>query len=275
MSGGPVDHAAAAYPSWLGRFAVPFTAVIGPAGNGARGWVADRAGPDDQVLDLAEILTELSGLPAHRAGDWIVPALERRNTTLRRLTRPCADTPAAWLITPAPAKWQRVFWTARGATVTLVDPGLETALIGARDECVEERHVHRWYQDANYGQPTRGGFARRGTPTAVPAATTASRGYGRDHGKLRDEQLAREPHCRFCWEERSQKVRAVALDHIEPFRDAEGKFDGKKWGDPANHRSLCAPCHNARGATRSRAEKPPGAGADGRPLDPAHPWNRK
>ncbi|MGI4876630.1 MAG: HNH endonuclease signature motif containing protein, partial [Janthinobacterium lividum] len=176
---------------------------------------------------------------------------------------------AVHLVAGSPAAWQRQFWIDKlGATIVLLDPGKEHALIGARDIGIPERFVHQWYAEAATSAP----------PRAIPATTeresAAKRGYGNEHRVVRDRQLAREPWCRFHWEEQRVKIPATVLDHIKPFRSAEGVFDGKLWGDPANHRSLCQPCHDARGATRSRAEKPPGAGADGRPLDPKHPWSK-
>jgi 5-methylcytosine-specific restriction protein A len=272
---GPSNHPAAAYPSWLGVIRCPFTVIAGPAGNGARAYIDARASDDDMVLDVAEIIAGLADCPAHRAKpEWIIPALERRNGALERLARGI-DAPAAWLISQSPMLWQRDFWVQRGATIVLLDPGLEAAIVAARAEGVQERWVQRWYTDAKGRQA-----APRGMPTTAPRESAAKRGYAGDqgggvtHAQLRDKQFARQPWCEFC-DQLGKRVRANVLDHRQPFRDAEGNFIGKLWGDPKNHRSLCTPCHDGRGATRSRAEKPPGAGVDGRPLDPAHPWSRK
>lgn len=276
MTAAPSSHPAAAYPTWLPVPKIPVTVVVGPPGNRARDWIdAHRFGPDDIVIDLTAIIEELSGAPAHRDdGTWVVPALQARNARLAALGRDpgCAR---AWLIALAPKAAQREHWARHlAAEIVLRDPGLEAALIGARDEGIQERWVHRWYADAGATATSAPVAARVARPRATASEVPASnRGYGRNnHGKARDAQLAREPWCRFCWEERHVKVRATVLDHIKAFRRPDGTADGKLWGDPKNHRSLCGPCHDARGATRSRAEKPPGAGVDGRPLDPNHPW---
>lgn len=266
-----VDHPAAAYPAQLKRALVPVTVLVGPAGNGA----AQRAGaiallqPGCLVIDKVAIIAEISG---GHPGDWIRQALTLRNEKLADLASPRAIAAAgivsAVLIEQAPRRWQRQFWADRlGAEVVLMDPGRAEALIGAEAEGVAAKWVHRWYAEA--AEPED----RPMVPAQRPSA--AKRGYNGKHRLMRDKQLAKEPWCRFCWEERQVKVPATVLDHIEPFRDAAGEMNFKLWGDPANHRSLCQPCHDARGAQRNRPEKPPGAGVDGRPMDPAHPWNRR
>jgi hypothetical protein len=260
----------------LPKPACPVVAIIGPAGNGARDHVAALATPGDIIIDLSAIITELSGVhPAKADKGFVVAAIARRNEMLADLAKhPPAGT--AWLITGAPKAWQRRFWQDQiGATIVLLDPGKTAAIIAARDDGVEERFVHQWYAEA---AAIAGAHDFAAAP-ATDRAPSSKRGYGKgsgtqSHAKARDAQLLREPHCRFCWAERRVKVPATVLDHEKPFRKADGTMDFKLWGDPANHRSLCKPCHDARGATSRRTEKPPGAAATGQPLDPAHPWNR-
>jgi 5-methylcytosine-specific restriction enzyme A len=264
-----VDHPAAGYPAWLKRSLVPVTVLVGPSGNGAAAEAMRRQTPGVIIIDKSAIIREISG---GHPGDWINQALARRNELLAQLASPraieAAGITAAIAIEQAPKRWQRQFWADRlGAEVVLLDPGRAEALIGAEAEGVPARYVHQWYAEA--AEPAD----RPVVPSERPSA--ARRGYNGKHRLMRDKQLAKEPWCRFCWDERQVKVPATVLDHIEPFRDAAGEMDFKLWGDPKNHRSLCQPCHDARGATRSRPEKAPGAGIDGRPLDPAHPWNRR
>lgn len=281
---GSSNHPNAAYPDWLPMPAVPVTVIVGPPGNGAAAHAASIAGPGVDVIDIAAIIEEISGRPASQDdGKWIVPALGRRNEMLARLAKPPEGVAGAILISPAPRQWQRDFWSrVLSARIVLLDPGKAAAIEGARAEGVEVRWVHRWYseaQDAMAGilAPTKA--PRSASGPSGPRESATKRGYGkgsdgRSHAVLRDQQLAREPWCRFCWEEREVKVPATVLDHIKPFRSPTNEFDGKLWGDPKNHRSLCKPCHDARGAQRNRPEKPAGAGGDGRPMDPAHPWNK-
>lgn len=266
---GIIDHPAAGYPAWLKRALVPVTVLVGPAGNGAAAEAKRRAGPGVVIIDKMAIIAEISG---GHPGDWINQALARRNDMLRDLASPRAiaalGITGAIAIEQAPKRWQREFWAQRlGATIELIDPGRIVALAAAAAEGVAAKWVHRWYAEATEPED------RPVLPAERPSA--AKRGYNGKHRLMRDKQLAKEPWCRFCWEERKVKVPATVLDHIQPFRDAAGEMNFKLWGDPANHRSLCQPCHDARGAQRNRPEKAPGAGVDGRPLDPAHPWNRR
>ncbi|MGI4876694.1 MAG: hypothetical protein ACRYG4_04340, partial [Janthinobacterium lividum] len=79
---GPSNHPAAAYPTWLNLSRVPVTVLVGPPGNDAVGFAHLRAQGGD-VIDIGEIIADLAGVPAHRAGpDWIIPALTRRNAML-------------------------------------------------------------------------------------------------------------------------------------------------------------------------------------------------
>ena len=65
---------------------------------------------------------------------------------------------------------------------------------------------------------------------------------------LRPAQLLREPFCREC-AKRGLRTRATVVDHIVPHRGDWGKFI-----DPANHQSLCKPCHDRKTA-REQAEE--------------------
>lgn len=281
---GPQNHPNAAYPEWLPRPVVPVTVIVGPPGNGAARFAKLSAAPGEVIIDLSAIITEISGQhSAHADAQWVIAALGRRNEMLAGLAKPAEGVTGAWLISPAPMQWQRDFWSrVLGAKVMLIDPGKQAALVSAAAEGVATRWVHRWYseaQDAAAGLMAPAATPRPSVAPSGPRESATKRGYGkgsdgRSHAVLRDQQLQREPWCRFCWEERQVKVPATVLDHIKPFRNAANDFDGKLWGDPKNHRSLCAPCHNARGAQRNRPEKPAGAGGDGRPMDPNHPWNR-
>jgi 5-methylcytosine-specific restriction enzyme A len=260
------DQPAAAYPAWLKRARVPVTVIVGPHGNGVAGYLARHAGPSDLVIDKHAIMAKLSGRRPALSADWIIPALTHRNAELAKLATAegSAGVNRAWLIEQSPRDWQRRFWADRlGADIVVLDPGIETARAAARAEGWEARWVDRWYLDA---------AMLDATPEA--RASSADRGYGARHRKMRDTLRAKEPHCRICLQERGERVPMTDLDHIVPFTRADGSKDWKLWGDPKNHRPLCGPCHAARGATRRRAEAAPGAGLDGRPMDPAHPWNR-
>jgi 5-methylcytosine-specific restriction endonuclease McrA len=278
---GPSNHPAAAHPTWLRPAAVPVWVIAGPPGNGAIDYIAARQQAGEVIICLVQIIAELSG---GRPGDWLVPALRERNRRLDQLADAAACAAAgitgAWLIAPSPLQWQRDWWGRQlGADVRLVNPGRDKALARAAADGVPVKYVHQWYAQFNdlaAGLKIPEPRVTHPRPTAAPERQSAhKRGYGRDHRVLRDEQLEREPHCRRCLAEGRGEVPATVLDHIEPFTLPDGSKDFKRWGDPKNHRSLCQPCHDAAGARTNRPEKPLGNGADGRPLDPAHPWNKR
>lgn len=82
---------------------------------------------------------------------------------------------------------------------------------------------------------------------------------------LRAAQLARKPLCERCSTD-LRPVPATVVNHKKPH-----KGDRKLFFDPDNLESVCAPCHDG---PIQRAEKlgfNPGVGADGWPVDAAHP----
>lgn len=264
------DHPAAAYPAWLGRSRVPVTVIVGPSGNGAKELALSRAEAGHIVYDKNDAVAELAGVPWPQADpQWIIPALTRRNQFLASLATAegCVGIKHVWLIEHSPQGWQRRFWAERlGAEILLLDPGREAALAGAEAEGVAAKWVHQWYADAAKGA----GGAR----VTIGDRQESNRGYDGRHRIFRDRQLAKQPLCELCLQA-GRQTRATVLDHILPWRRPDGSADWKLFGDPKNHRSLCQPCHDANGSQRNREAKPPGAGADGRPLDPNHPWNRR
>lgn len=95
--------------------------------------------------------------------------------------------------------------------------------------------------------------------------SSASRGYGQDWRRLREQILAVEPLCRFCTAS-GLVVPATEVDHIEPI---------SKRPDlrltPSNLRPLCTPCHSRLTASGSQEEW--GCGVDGWPRATGHHWN--
>lgn len=276
---GPSTNRAAAYPTWLPMPACRVHVVAGPPGPGLRDYaLAHRSSPDAEIIDLAEIIARLSN---GRAGDWAALALDERNRRLADLAK--ADPGhEVWLISLSPKQWQRDWWSTHlNAPVTMIDPGKEAALAAAEAAGVNVRFVHAWYHD--FADPDGWRIppvrdARERHLSGAPAggrATASDRGYNSRHGKMRAELLARQPWCQRCEAEGRGRVPATDLNHIKPFRQPGGAMDFKLWGDPKNHEALCRTCHQAHGARTDRDASPLGSGSDGRPLDPAHPWNRK
>ena len=110
--------------------ASPVTIVSGPPGSGKSTWVKERAGPNDLIIDLDDIKSRLSGLPAHQAGDkWSAPALAERNRILASLSN--SKHNRVWLVIGAPKASERQWWKdTLGAEETIV---LETP----HDMCAE------------------------------------------------------------------------------------------------------------------------------------------
>ncbi|WP_310474083.1 hypothetical protein [Sandarakinorhabdus sp.] len=275
---GPSTNRAAAYPTWLPMPACRVHVVAGPPGPGLREYALAHCRPDAEIIDLAEIIARLSN---GRPGDWAALALDERNRRLADLAR--ADPGhEVWLISLSPKQWQRDFLAGKlNARVTVVDPGKEAALAEAEAAGVNVRYVHAWYHDFTDPNgwcipPVRDTRERHLTgapPGKRPAAS--DRGYDSRHGKMRAEQLAKQPWCERCEAEGRGRVPATDFNHKVPFRQPDNSINWKLWGDPANRESMCNTCHQAHGARTDRDASPLGSGSDGRPLDPAHPWNRR
>jgi len=70
--------------------------------------------------------------------------------------------------------------------------------------------------------------------------------------RARASQLAQQPLCQEC-RSQGRTTAATVADHIQPVR-----LGGDFWS-PANHQSLCRPCHQAKSA-RERLQQPEGEG---------------
>lgn len=89
--------------------------------------------------------------------------------------------------------------------------------------------------------------------------------------KLRAQVLADEPLCRHC----------VATGYVTPATDVDhivnGQGDYTDDNSRDNLQALCHECHSRK--TRAEIDggqvEVLGCDANGIPLDPAHPWNRK
>jgi 5-methylcytosine-specific restriction endonuclease McrA len=94
------------------------------------------------------------------------------------------------------------------------------------------------------------------------------RGYDTAWDKARLGYLRLHPWCAMC-ARHGQQVRATVVDHIRPHRGDQRLF----W-DKTNWQGLCDPHHDSAKQRQERGSAQP-IGLDGRPLDPAHPWNRR
>lgn len=275
---GPSTNRAAAYPNWLPMPACAVHVVAGPPGPGLRRHAQAHRQPGAVIIDIAEIIELLSG---GAPGNWLPVALERRNQELAALAKAQPDE-EVWLLSPSPKQWQRDWWSTHlNARVHIADPGKMVALAEAEAAGLNVRWVHAWYDEFADPEgwkipPVRD--TRERHLTGAPAGkrpSASARGYDSRHGKMRTALLARQPWCERCEVEGRGRVTATDLNHREPFMRPDGTKDYKLWGDPKNHEALCRTCHQAHGARTDRDASPLGSGADGRPLDPLHPWNRR
>lgn len=111
-------------PDWLRPSAIPLHIVCGPPASGKTHWVRERAAPDDLVLDLDVIASQLSGLGPHSwTKQWLDPALRERNELLGRLSRTPTTWPAAWLIISEPKAVDRQWWfdKLKPETITVLE----------------------------------------------------------------------------------------------------------------------------------------------------------
>ncbi|PZU87336.1 MAG: HNH endonuclease [Chelatococcus sp.] len=80
-------------------------------------------------------------------------------------------------------------------------------------------------------------------------------------------QLAKEPWCSRCAQQ-GRQVKATIANHLVPHRGNARLF----WEGALE--SVCKPHHDSAIQSEERRGFRVGSDADGRPLDPKHPWNR-
>ena len=100
-----------------------------------------------------------------------------------------------------------------------------------------------------------------------PAALPWRQFYGLSIWKTRRQhQLRIEPLCAACLKQ-DRITPATIADHVEPHRGDWNEFRLGKL------QSLCQMCHQGKWADDKRGYSCD-IGADGSPIDPAHPYNR-
>lgn len=116
---------------------------------------------------------------------------------------------------------------------------------------------------------------RRGSSTA--------RGYGYRWQLARADHLRRHPFCSMC-SAAERPVAAEIVDHKTPprLKDAKASGDAQRIAEAwrlfwsrDNWWSLCKHCHDSVKQRLEKSGRLLGCGADGRPLDPNHHWNRR
>ena len=93
--------------------------------------------------------------------------------------------------------------------------------------------------------------------------------YGNAWRKARSAYLRAHPLCVICDADGRGPRAATVVDHREPHKGDLGRF----W-DQENWQALCATHHNSSKQGDERTGRVRGCDASGRPIDPAHPWNK-
>lgn len=99
------------YPEWLEAAGCELTIVFGPPASGKTSYVAQRAKPNDIVIDLDVIISEVSGEPMYQASsEWLAAGVRVRNAMLGSLKNASG---AAWFIATGQGANTREWWADR------------------------------------------------------------------------------------------------------------------------------------------------------------------
>lgn len=102
----------------------------------------------------------------------------------------------------------------------------------------------------------------------------ASRGYDSAWAKARRAFLAHNPRCCMCG------ARSTVVHHRVPHRLGQARTETEKaearriFWNRADWRPVCQPCHDGPCQQVERNGYHTSVGVDGKPSDPAHPFNQ-
>lgn len=98
------------HPLGLLPSAIPLTILCGPPGSGKTKYAQVHAAPNDIIIDLDAIRSDITGAPWYSENDSSIlgATLQRRNRMLSNLSRESGK--AAWFIVSAPRAEDRQFW---------------------------------------------------------------------------------------------------------------------------------------------------------------------
>lgn len=147
------DKIAAFHPKWLKPSIIPLTIVCGPPASGKSTYVRNHAAPNDLVIDLDVIASEMSGEPLHgwNPDEWLNAALYRRNDLLGRLSR-ASRYNAAWFIVSEPKAHRRDWWqqTLKPQRIIVIEADERQCLANAakdgdRDMNRADASITKWW----------------------------------------------------------------------------------------------------------------------------------
>lgn len=165
--------------------------ITGPPCSGKSTYCRQHAGPDDVVIDLDVLATALSGprpghhTHAHSPAALAVARAARTAAIERALTVTDAD---CYLVHTKPSPQARASYTAQGAQIIDLDPGIDVALARAKAErpWQIQQVVKKWYRD-----DTKPGKTGKVSPR--------KRGLGTTHEHQRTRLLANHVDGAHCW----------------------------------------------------------------------------
>lgn len=173
-SAGESTQRGTAFPEFLRPFAGELHIVFGPPGSGKSTHVREHAKPGDAVLDLDEIIAELSGNPIYVSNlELLGRGLAYRNARLLQLSTSRVPT---WLITSGVGKRERDWWQARlnPSAITVLDVDAQECIRRVRNderrpEEVKARHyqqIRKWWaaERGAVGIAKARGFDKNGLP---------------------------------------------------------------------------------------------------------------
>lgn len=122
-------HRAALLPRFIERPDKPLIVVCGPPGAGKHEYVRRNVKAGDLVVTMDELAHEVVGKPLHECEQSERDrCLRERNKIIAQFCEGATDHRRCFLIATAGKYAHRKFWEERGASVVVINPGV--------DECV-------------------------------------------------------------------------------------------------------------------------------------------
>ena len=132
------------YPYNIPKLIIPLNVVCGPIASGKSTYIQNNKGDKDYVIDVDEIISQISGLSIYEAdfNIYVDEAIVERNTRLAKLTWH-TEYKKVWLAATSASKWQRDYWRDRYQATVYV---LETDV----DECIKRMNQDKRRHNNNY-----------------------------------------------------------------------------------------------------------------------------
>ena len=143
-------HLQLAMPFYLPKPCIPVTVVCGRPGSGKSTYAAEHATSSDLVLDLDDIIAEMTGLPIYQSRketDYL-KALKLRNERLAALSTP-NNYAQCWLVVSGKTIQERIFWRFKmHADVVIMKTPLDECLRRIESDTRRPNEAKRNHMDA-------------------------------------------------------------------------------------------------------------------------------